>query len=203
MDKRRLIEIARGAMGSARPHPARETGYTFYHGRRCGEIALDLLQRIDAPAGAEADVIWAACLFHDVGKGAEPHNETGAARVRELLAGELAADELAAVAELVLLHNRRKAAGLSTAAKVVQDADVLDHFGAQCVWLCISWSRTHDRTIAQSLKFYNGQQNAQYIANSRGALHFAASREEFDRRVAFERRFFEELARESFLAGQE
>jgi uncharacterized protein len=200
MDKQRLIEIARGAMAGVKAHPARETGYVFHHGLRVAKIAMDLLGRLGEPAGAAPGVIWAACLFHDVGKGVEPHHQTGAARARELLAGELPATELRTVAELILLHNQRGREGLSTAAKVVQDADLLDHFGAQCVWLCISWSRTYDRTIEQALEFYNGAENGRYIAGSRASLHFAASREEFDRRVAVERRFFDELAAESFLA---
>jgi len=201
MDTDRLIEIARAAMAGRKDHPARERGYTFHHGLRTARIALRLAGLIDEAVGTPQDVLFAGALFHDVGKAVEPHNETGAARVGELLAGELAAEQLALVQRIVREHNRRAHADeCCTAGRVVQDADVLDHFGTQSVWLCFHWQCTHEGSCDDALAFYDGPANRDYLEGSRRALNFEAARRIYDERVAFERAFFDRFAAEA--AGQ-
>jgi len=104
MDRERVIQIARAAMGHNRTHPARERGYVFHHALRTARIALALVERIDEAPTLEAseDEVFAAALFHDVAKGEEPHNEAAARCVGELLTDE----RTAAVARIVREHNR-------------------------------------------------------------------------------------------------
>jgi uncharacterized protein len=198
MDRDRLIEVARLAMAERKTHPAREKGYVFHHGLRTAELAMHLRGRIDRPLEADPEVVFAAALFHDVGKGIEPHHETGAALTAALLAEACGADQVRAIAAIVRRHNQRGGGeALPVATRLVQDADLLDHFGAQSVWLAFHWSGTHERTCEQTLAFYNGEENRRYLAASRAALNFEATREVYDRRVTFERDFFDRLAAES------
>ena len=198
MNRKKLIEIARAAMAKQRTHPARETGYVFHHCLRTARLAMELLHRIDAPLEASEDVIFAAALFHDVGKCIEPHSETGALLVANLLADEMKPNDLANAARIVREHNRRKEGSDHwTACQVVQDADLLDHFGTQGVWLCFHWSGQFDQTVAQTLEFYDGRENRRHLVESRKELNFKASRRIFDERIAFEREFFDRLAAES------
>jgi uncharacterized protein len=198
VNRKKLIEIARAAMGKQRTHPARETGYIFYHCLRSARLAMELLERIDAPLETSADVIFAAALFHDVGKCIEPHSETGALLVANLLGDEMKPNDLANTARIVREHNRRGHGEEHwTASQVVQDADLLDHFGTQGVWLCFHWSGQFDQTVAETLEFYDGRENRRHLVESRKSLNFKASRRIFDERIAFEREFFDRLAAES------
>lgn len=198
MNRKKCIQIARSAMAGRKAHPAREKGYTFHHGLRTARLALRLREQISKPMEVSEALLFAAALFHDVGKGLEPHNHSGAAAVADLLADQLTPDEIKAVGRIVREHNRRKNnRGCWLASKIVQDADLLDHFGAQGIWLCLHYSATHGRTDAQTLKFHNSPDNHAYQVKSRKALNFEISRLAFDRRMSLERQFMDRLAAEA------
>jgi len=197
MDKQRLIRIARMAMGQRKVTPEREMGYVFHHCLRVAGIAAALWEQLGRRADIDPDILFAGALFHDVAKGTEPHSRLGALTVAELLASELAEPQLQQVARVVREHNSRKQSwDCLPASQIVQDADVLDHFGAQSVWLVVGYAAVHDEPPEACLEFYLGPDHQDEIARRRKGLNFEVSRESFDRRVAFERRFFERLADE-------
>lgn len=196
MDREKLTEIARRAMADRKPHPRRERGYIFHHGRRVGLLAERLADRIEQARDLDRDLLYAGGLFHDVGKGDEPHHRTGQLMVRDLLVGVLEAGQVEQVASLVAGHNRRGQAGCTPAQKLIQDADIVDHLGAQDVWLCIQYSAAEDRGVAQTLEFYDSRGNQAYLAQCIEALNYQASRVEARRRQELERRFMDALADE-------
>ena len=198
MNRKKCIQIARSAMAGRRAHPQRERGYTFHHGLRTARMALQLHEQISRPLEVSESLLFVAALFHDVGKGYEPHNRSGAAAVKRLLDGQLAPDEIKAAGRVIREHNlRRNNLRCWTASKIVQDADLLDHFGAHGVWLCLHYSATHGRTDEQTLQFYNGPEYQASLAKSRKALNFQVSRLAFDGRLALERQFMDRLAAEA------
>jgi uncharacterized protein len=135
-------------------------------------------------------------LFHDVGKGAPAHQEVGARLVAELLVEVCDAAELEQVARLVGMHNRRGQPGCTTAERIVQDADVLDHFGAMSVWMAFHWNAAHEDPPEEWIAYYQSEDNQKYIASARASLNFPASIEAMDRRLAVESRFLDEFREE-------
>ncbi len=198
MNRAKCIQIARLAMAGRKAHAAREKGYTFHHGLRTGSLAIRLREQISKMMEVSEKLLFLGGLFHDVGKGREPHNHSGADAVARLLAEELTGEEIEAVGRIVREHNQRKNNRRCwLASKIVQDADLLDHFGAHGVWLCLHYSASRDRTDAQTLKYYNSLDHQAYQVKSRKALNFEISRLSFDRRISLERQYMDRLAVEA------
>ena len=198
MNRKKCIQVARSAMAGRRAHPDRERGYTFHHGLRTARMALQLHKQISKPLEVSEPLLFVAALFHDVGKGYEPHNRSGAVAIKRLLTEQLTPDEIKAAARIIREHNvRKKKRRCWTASKIVQDADLLDHFGAHGVWLCLRCSAIQGRTDEQTLNAYNGPEYQACLAKARKSLNFQVSRLAFDGRVAIERQFMDRLAAET------
>ena len=197
MDRQKVIEIARSAMARRRTAETREAGYIFHHGLRTAHIAMGLADRVDGALDMHRDILFAGAVFHDIGKGTEPHNETGADMAAERLSGHCDDSEIAAIAGIIRQHNqRRRAAECTPAARVVQDADILDHCGAQEIWLAFHWNAAHDQTPRESLAYANGTRKQRWNTGARAALNFEASRRALDERLAFQRAFWKKFAEE-------
>ena len=195
-----MIELARSIMSQRKSHPAREKGYIFYHGLRTAKIAMKLFDSLGRPDEVCPDILFCAAIFHDIGKGTAPHNETGASMVSELLKDHCKPEEISDITHIIRQHNKRlNSREDSTALRIHQDADILDHFGtqSQSVWLKFLWSSVHEETPEQALQFYNGQENQEWITGARSVLNFDISRQIFDKRLNFERRFFDLFAHEN------
>ena len=190
----RIIEIASQQMAN-HPRPCRETGYLFNHGLRTGKLAVRLAREIDQALSVELEILLVAGLFHDVGKEFKPHNDHGAEIVAKLLKDECNPQELTAIINIVRAHPLRDKPNVyPTAAKIVQDADMIDHFGAQGVWLAF-----HDAaglSPKQMLACYRKERTPESIASTREKLNFPIALAEFDRRVELERAFFSRFEQE-------
>jgi uncharacterized protein len=172
----------------------REPGWLYHHGRRVARIALRLADEIGA--AVDRDVMYAGALFHDVGKGAEPHNEIGATITRETLKELCTPSELEAIGDVIRNHNQRQLSDqFCDAVKIVQDADVLDHVGSIGPWLAFYWSGVHNETFDEHVHFIEGEENATTQARMKAGLNYEVSRRLFEDRLAFENRFFAEVRR--------
>ena len=103
-------------------------GHDFDHVRR----VLALAERIAAAEGADLAIVRTAALLHDMAESEdrEQHHLLGAARARELLAGE-SPEFVDAVAHAIEAHRFRHDPEPQTLeAKVLSDADKLDSIGA-------------------------------------------------------------------------
>ncbi len=197
MNRDELAEIARRAMAGRATHEGREAGFVLHHGLRVAGLAVALWERLGRPVEVDPDILYAAGLFHDVAKGVPAHNEAGAAQVGRLLAGVCEPQEVSEIARLVERHSQRGRDDLSAAARILQDADALDHFGGQMIWLLFGYSARHDRGPWAALAYYWSEEHREWIDGARAALNLDASREAFDarRRIeeAFLARFRDEL----------
>ena len=183
-------------MADHKPIETRERGYILNHGIRTAKIAMSLLDSIPS-SDVQPDILFAAAVFHDIGKGNEPHNESGAAMAEELLYGQCLPDEIAAITQIILDHNQRhRAMECSLAARIQQDADIIDHFGTICVWLGFHWNAVKDESPAESLKYFRGKEHREWTTWARGALNFDQSLKIFDGRLAFQEDFFDRFAME-------
>ncbi len=193
MDTAKITQIAHSSMAHRKTHVAREQGFIFHHGRRTAQIALGLADRLDCILNR--DILYAAGLFHDIGKGEHPHSQAGMRITRELLGGILPSDELDRVCEIISCHSDRKRPNdYSLELQIVQDADVLDHVGPMNPWLSFYWSALHQLTIDDTLAYLGGE-HLRERAVMRNVLNLDVSIRLFDERIEFESKFYAEFAR--------
>lgn len=113
-------------------YPANDSAHDFDHVLRVLTLAL----RLAHAAGADAEIVQAAALLHDIARPEEQatgadHALQGAARAREILAGRMPAEKVEAVVQAIACHRYRNALVPQTLeAKVLYDADKLDSIGA-------------------------------------------------------------------------
>ena len=195
MDFEQIKELARRLMIDRKGHAGREPGYIYYHGVRTADICMKLLDRIDQTSAVDRSILYAGALLHDVAKGIEPHAETGAVIVKQSLEGKLSAKEIESVSELVRMHNKR---GKSSQVDqmVIQDADLLDHFGSQNIWLGFHYSAAHDEPGEEALEYYRSDKNRRFVEWCRQILNFDISREVLESKISFEHMFFDRFERE-------
>ena len=187
-------EIAQLNMATRDIGDSREPGYIYHHGRRTAQIALHLADRVDEPV--ERDILDVAALFHDIGKGHQRHNEVGACMMRELLGPHCSPAKLERICQLILEHPQRvKPNAYSLETIILQDADLLDHFGPIRIWWFFAWAAGRRDSIDDALRVFRGQENADIQSRMRDALNLDVAVEILDGRLAFETEFFAEFER--------
>lgn len=201
MDREAVYTLAKQLMEGSRAHPGRERGYILHHGLRVAREAIDLNRCLGL--GADDELLWAAGLFHDAGKGLEPHWLSSRALVMEHLAPLAGSPAtLEAVAYLVRYHAKRSDPALLTPElRLLQDADILDHRGCMQIWLAIGGAVASGGEPGQVAEEWSGQLRRKRRDEFRQMLHFEESRQRFDRRLALEMDFYAALNAE--IAGQE
>lgn len=184
-------------MGKRKIHTKREKGYLYYHGKRVASLALNLRQTIFPEHPFKDEIIYAAGLFHDVGKGIMSHNETGAVLVKEILKEECSLDELEEISEIVLMHNQRGGLDeLSFPIKIVQDADALDHLGIMEVWGRFIKSAFDDEPMEKVLEFWSDSGYDKYIKKYRSEFNYQLSKQIYVDKIEFHEEFVERFAME-------
>lgn len=82
-------------------------------------------------------------------------------------------------------------------ARLLQDADLLDHFGSYGIWmLSMNAANLSHGSIEALNEFYQNQYD-EYIRKNRALLNFAQSLAVFDEKDAFVRKFASRLRVES------
>lgn len=190
MDRCQIETIARSQLLDKRENRDREPGWLFYHGLRTARLAQTIIDH--AGLETEAEVLFAGCLLHDLGKGREPHQETGAHLARDLLAAHCSHAELNSICELILLHNQRNhSQTYPPAVRALQDADLLDHLGPVGVWLAIYRSGNRGQTGSELLRHRQSGAHLSSRQEMRELLNFEISAAIFDQRLAWEHSFFD------------
>ncbi|XEC96606.1 HD domain-containing protein [Paenibacillus tarimensis] len=135
------------------------------------------------------EMIYVGALYHDVTKGIEPHHETGAHLVKSLLRDECSPEKLEIISDIIAHHNTRNRDELPFCIKIVQDADILDHFGSMDIWLKIIYSAHAEENVFDAIRLWDNEEHKKYLDSSRSALNYAKSKEIFDRKIQFEKQF--------------
>lgn len=192
MDRESARKKAEEIMGTMISHERRERGWAYRHGLRTANLSLWLRARLFPGETSMDDILWAAGLFHDCAKDDEAdHAQAGAQRALEYLRGIADGNELAAVKQTIYMHNKR-GGNSSDMEKILQDADIIDHFGAIEVWLNVSYSVLGGEGPERSVEFY-GTQWAGMVEEVRPILNFELSKAVFDDRVRFSEAFISRL----------
>lgn len=183
----KLDALAFKYMGKRKSHKEREMGAAYYHGKRVANGVIALRKRLFDDASMD-DVLRCAGMFHDIGKGIEPHSHSGAVLIRDLLKNELSETELEHVCRLIEAHCDREPQtdAHSWDEKLLQDADLLDHYGSQGIWMSVSYyAYTTQQEMDQVPAFYRTEWQTQ-IATQRTLLNFDLSKAIFDDKTSFE-----------------
>ena len=189
MDLDRINEIAHNTMSHRKSHLQREKGFIYYHCQRVAKIALSLRRELFPDEDAMDDIIYVASVFHDVTKGIEPHQETGAVLVKSLLRDECSPEQLEFISDIIALHNNRNHEELPYYIKLVQDADMLDHFGSMEIWMNFLYSAHGERNVLESVQFWEGEEYDSYLKKSRSQLNYDRSKRIFDTKLEFVQQF--------------
>ena len=189
MDFERLEALAFQAMGKRKSHLEREIGHVYYHGRRVANSVILLRKQLFPDDASHDEILRCAGLFHDVGKGIEPHARTGASLARELLVQELTAQELDEVCKIISVHDDRHPESdlHSQWVKLLQDADHLDHFGSQGLWLSFTYRAYVGQKDMMELPAFYESEWEDSIPRTRAHLNFERSKEIFDEKIEYER----------------
>lgn len=197
MDISVLKEIAYKLMGNRKAQLEREKGFIYYHGLRVSKISLNLRKIILSEDCSHDDIITVASLFHDVAKGIEPHGKNGAVLVKEILRDYCSEYEMTGIEDIIYYHSlRKKNNDYSDYIKIVQDSDMLDHFGSMEIWLNFQYCAYKDESIQKALEFYNNKYNDE-VQKCRGLLNYEASCKIFDEKVSFTNSFVDRFRREA------
>lgn len=192
MQTEQILAWAADQMAAA-PEPALEPGYRYHHGLRVAKLAL-ALARTEVLA-VDEQLLYVGGLLHDVGKAGEQgkgHGPRGAELISQQIADLFSAEELRRVTEIVANHYMRPKSkylrhqpdpGWSAEVLLVQDADTLDHFGANGIWIAHHWSTVERRSPARSIRWH-WVDNAPWHEESRRSINFPAARAELERRIA-------------------
>lgn len=195
MDLGQIKEVARQTMGERLTHPYREPGFIFHHGQRVGNLALQLRELIFPGAKENDAVLLVGGWFHDLGKGLEPHWETGPLLAGEILKNHCPKEQLEQIKEIIGGHTLRKKKAYPPYVQLVQDADLLDHFGTLEIWLNFWYTAGTKGTVSDALHFYQTEYKTR-VEQVRPLLNYAQSQEFFEERDGFVGEFMERLQRE-------
>ncbi|MCB2286609.1 HD domain-containing protein [Clostridium algidicarnis] len=197
MDIKVIEEIAYKMMVNRKAHIEREKGFIYYHGLRVSKISLKLRKIILKEDCSHDDMIFVACLFHDIAKGIEPHGKYGAILARDILNQHCTEYEINEIANIIHNHSlRKKNNDYSEYVKIVQDSDILDHFGSIEIWMNFLYYAHKDKPISNSLEFYDSQYTFE-VEKCRELLNYDVSRKIFDEKVSFATSFIDRFRREN------
>jgi uncharacterized protein len=193
MDLPALQALAEQLLKRRKAHIDREKGSIYYHGQRVARTALLLRERIFPEDDSRDGILTAAAWFHDVGKDVGPHARTGAVLARALLAEHCTPEELDEICALILLHHENNC---SPWVKLLQDADLIDHFGTQGIWIQFARDLACEGSPADTLAYIRTDWAA-FCAKHRARLNYSLSTEIYDEKIAYMNAFFARLRIES------
>lgn len=197
MDINALQELAQKMMENRKAHLEREKGFIYYHGLRVSKVAINLRKMILPEDRSYDEILIVASLFHDVAKGIEPHGTYGSVLVKEILKDYCTEEEINKISELIYHHSLRKMdSEYSDYIKIIQDADMLDHFGSIEVWMDFLYNAYKDASMYKALEFYENEYDAE-VNKCRALLNYDIAVKIFDEKVEFTRSFIHRFRKEA------
>jgi HD superfamily phosphodiesterase len=206
MDREAILAWGRSKMKDT-PEKGKERGYRHFHGLRVAAIGLQMAEELDLPLEADKETLYIGAYLHDVGKAGftgPGHGPRGADMIRAEIAHLFAPLELDLVLEMVSNHymrpNSSHFAGkekpkFRNEVLLVQDADTIDHFGNNGVWLALQWAAMEETSQQHSIDYYY-KQDAKWQQEALASLNFALSRRELEYRLKLQHEFFRNWQKE-------
>lgn len=186
MDFEKLDEVARHLMKRRKAHPERETGSVYDHGKRVARLIITLRKAVIPDDDSMDDILRLAGMFHDIGKGIEPHAAYGAPIMMQAVKGLVSEREAQEAARLIEAHcDRRPDEPVHDVwERLLQDADLVDHIGTYNIWMDIQYYAHTGGGVEEEAEFL--RENAEnYAAHHRTKLNFPVSVRIYDDRIGF------------------
>jgi len=207
MDKEAILKWAHRRMAAADDTPL-EPGYRYHHGLRVAALAVELSERL--ALAVDRELLYVSGVLHDIGKsgysGEAPHGPRGAEILREETREWFSQEELERACRIVERHygrpNSRWYKGQDKPVwpeevLLVQDADILDHFGCNHVWQAFFWAKHLRQSPQETLAYYwRNPKEHDWREEAKRALNYDLSREELSRRLERSDAFCREFAME-------
>jgi uncharacterized protein len=184
MDLQLIKQRAFENLGKRKAHHHRETGFIYYHGARVANLVINLRKLVLPEDNSKDDILQAASYFHDVAKGIEPHSKYGAILVREMLQDLCTEEEVEQISGLIHCHAARKKRKYNNYEMLLQDADLLDHFGTVELWMNFNYYAIEDEDMNSSIDYYHTEFK-DMAAKNRSLLNFEVSERIFDEKLEF------------------
>lgn len=196
MDIEKLRQIACDNMAERRSHDFKERGNKYYHGQRVAKLALTLRPRVTDDASKD-ELISASAFFHDICNGQPEHGTRGAEATRELIKDACSPEDCDAIFAIVGAHDKRVPGGgdYDFATKLVQDADILDHYGVYSIWMEFVYAIHNDKTL-DGVRDYMLNVWPQVYQKDLGRLNYDVSRAILDEKAEFGDAFAARFAKE-------
>ena len=207
MNFEKLNEIAVKLMKRRKAHREREAGSIYDHGQRVAKLVIMLRKEVAPEDGSMDDILRLAGMFHDIGKGIEPHAAFGAPIMKQAVKGIVTDEEADAAARLIEAHcDRRPEEPVHDLwERLIQDADLLDHIGTYNIWMDIQYCAYKEMGVQEEAEFLRDKVG-EYARFHRTQLNFDVSRRIYDDRIGFylefTRRFLTESQGEIYRAEE-
>jgi len=199
------IRARASEMMAKTPEVPCEPGYRLNHGRRTEILSLEIADA--EKLSVDRDPLAMGALLHDIGKDScvkgESHAECGAHILRDKFADLMSPDEIFNVAEIIAHHYERPNSKWYEGKEkpvwnleilLVQDADVLDHFGTPGIWLSMHWAVYKNFGPAESVEqWFSSDFMCAWRQEARRSLNFRTSRRLLELRIAEMDAFFRRL----------
>ncbi|MDF2593044.1 MAG: hypothetical protein K0S75_2510 [Clostridia bacterium] len=184
MDLRLIKQRAFENLGSRKAHHHRETGFIYYHGARVANLVINLRKLVLPEDNSKDEILQVAAYFHDVAKGIEPHSKYGAILSSEMLKDLCTEEEADQISEIIHCHAARKKREYNDYEMLLQDADLLDHFGTIELWMNFNYYAIEDKDMNSSIDYYRTE-FIDMAAKNRSLLNFEISKKIFDEKLEF------------------
>lgn len=154
MDEAPILQVLRERLEDYRSHSWKEKGDKYYHGLRTAVLAKKL-RRALFPEDWEADqVLTVAGWFHDLRNGQPDHERLGAKETGILLSGLCSPEQLEEVQQMIAYHDTRDHnPAYSHRLLLLQDADLLDHFGTYDVWFAFCYAAEKEMSLEEMVQW--------------------------------------------------
>lgn len=186
MDFDRLNEVALKLMKHRKAHREREAGSIYDHGQRVMKLVITLRKEILPGDDSKDDILRLAGMFHDIGKGIEPHAAFGAPIMVQAVKDIVTDEEARAAARLIAAHCDRRPdePAHDVWERLIQDADLLDHMGTYNVWMDIQHCAYKEMGVNEAAEFFR-EKAEHYASFHRTQLNFEISKQIYDDRIGF------------------
>ena len=106
----------------------------------------------------------------------------GSKMVPKILGRVLEKSEIEDIQRLVREHNLRERPNICKLdSRTLQDADVLDHFGVQGIWLSVYYTAKNNGDQKDMLNYYQSKEHKEYAEDKFYGLNFDISKKMFCR----------------------